>query len=109
MEIKEQEIKICCEKPMKNLGDVAMLSDSNSLSCFRYICLECGTITDIHTFTLDDEELWVELENNDNDEEIKNSTIYQEMEEQQDLEREIDFSETLLEEKKAELNELRKK
>lgn len=73
-----------CGKVMRDLGDVSGTGiDTNTHSCFRNLCLSCGTITDIWTYELDDEELINELELYE-DEEIKNSKIYNELKEQEE-------------------------
>lgn len=72
-------IRFCCNKQMKSLGDVSINGlDRNTLNCFRFICLNCGNITDIHTYRLDDEELINELDLY-LDKEIKKSILYKEL------------------------------
>jgi hypothetical protein len=74
METKEIKVSLmCCNKPMKKLEICQYGNNMND--CKRFICLECGAITDIIDYALDDEELLSLLE----DEELTDCNIYKEL------------------------------
>jgi hypothetical protein len=51
--------KTCCGKPMASFGDVQMLAVMNSEieTCYRWVCLECGSFYEVQEGQLDIENL----------------------------------------------------
>ena len=70
----EIEIK-CCNKEMISLNVVDYLNN-NTLEIIRFVCGECGTFKDIHTYTLDEEVILNECEIY---EELKDTPIYKKL------------------------------
>ena len=63
-DIKYKELNFslrCCNKEMIDLKVVDYMNN-NTLEIVRFICSECGTFKDVHTYGLNDEELLNEIE-----------------------------------------------
>lgn len=80
IEILKKELnrknKICCNKPMIDLGVVDFFN-GNTINCNRWVCGLCGTFIDEHEYSLDEDEFISEA---DNFEELKATEYYKSLE-----------------------------